>query len=246
MPAVCRASRSRRPQVDRDRLRRAVAGDEAAAESLRGDGSRAAADERVDHERARVGRRGDHALEQRQRLLRRVAGALARGGRDARDVPDGVERLAALEVVAPPVGVLVAAVLVGRGRTSRPWPASRSPRRRWNVLPGPAGVEQQHVVLARERVGRRAAAEPVAPDDLVAKAVAPEHRVERDARVRAHAVIEVQEERARRRQDAVQLDEMRLEPGAVGRRGRRGGRRSGARAGPPRPRTCPVANGGSA
>ena len=187
------------------------------------------------------------ALQQGERLLRGVARALARGRRDARDVPHRVERLAALEVVAPPVRALVAAVRVDvrvlRGHRRREAAAQAVER-----VGRAARVEEQHVVLARERVGRRAAAEPVAPDDLVAEAVAPEHRVERDARVRAHAVIEVQEQRARRREHAVQLREVRLEPGAVGVRDRRAGRRSGAPRRPRRPprRTCPVANGGSA
>ena len=136
-----------------DRLRRAVSAREAAPEALRRDGRRAAADEGVDDERAGVRGRADHALEQRERLLRRVAVALARGRRDARDVPHRVERLAALEVVAPPVGVLVAAVLVGVGVLRRHGGRDAAAQAVERVG-RPARVEQQHVVLARERVGR--------------------------------------------------------------------------------------------
>ena len=61
----------------------------------------------------------------------------------------------------------------------------------------------------------RAGAVVVGPDDLVEEALAPEDGVEQDLAVVDLAVVDVEVERAVGGEDAVRLDEARLEEGEV-------------------------------
>ena len=101
----------------------------------------------------------------------------------SRQLPDVVEPLAAAQVVAAAVGVLVAAPSSSTCAYLASIAAVTGPR---SVEDGAASARRRGSCRACARTRRgSAAAEPVVPDDLVAEALLAEELVEHDARVRA-------------------------------------------------------------
>ena len=184
-----------------DGFEAAVDEQEAAPEIGRGDAGGSTAGEEVEDEVAGAGVDAHDALEELERLLRRVAGLLAAVGGDDGDPPDVGGNFAAggllgadeagRHVGDPIDGVEVEGVSLGRVR-----------------------VPEDVVVLGGPAIARLAAI-VVGPDDLIAEAGAAEYLVEQNFGVVGFAWVEMQEERAGGFEQPMGFNESRTEEGEV-------------------------------